>query len=53
VTKNQQDRNREFIRLLACVSAIRRPIPPLLVYKSGIGDLQDSWVSEVDPNSDV
>ena len=32
VTKARQDRSREFISVLVCVSAIRRAILPLLVY---------------------
>ena len=42
VTKNKQDRNREFISLLACVSAIGRAIPLLLIYRSANRDLQDT-----------
>jgi hypothetical protein len=50
VTKNKQDGSREFISLLACVSAIGIAIPPLLVYK-GSGDIMDSWVKGVDEDS--
>ena len=51
VTKNKQDGSREFISLLACVSAIRKAIPPLLIYKGAFGDLQSSWVEDVTENS--
>jgi hypothetical protein len=47
VTKNKQDGNREFISLLACISAIGKAIPPLLIYKGASGDLQSSWVEDV------
>jgi hypothetical protein len=46
VTKNKQDGNREFISLLACVSAIGRAIPPLLIYRGANGELQDTWVQD-------
>jgi len=46
-TKARQDGNREFISILACISAIRRWIPPLLIYKGDSGDLTDTWVDEV------
>ena len=36
-----QDGNREFISLLACVSAIRKKIPATLLYKGESYDLQD------------
>ena len=39
VTKNKQDRNHEFISLLAYILAIRKAIPPLLIYKGASRDL--------------
>jgi hypothetical protein len=53
VTKNKQDGNREFISLLACVSAIGKAIPPLLIYKGASGDLQSSWVEDVTEDSET
>jgi hypothetical protein len=47
VTKSKQDRSREFISVLACVSAIGKWIPPLLLYRGESGDLQDTWVSDL------
>ena len=53
VTKNKQDGSREFISLLACVSAIGKAIPPLLIYKGSSGDLQDTWVTDVKADDGV
>jgi hypothetical protein len=47
VTKSKQDGSREFISILACISAIGKWIPPLLIYKSESGDLISTWVDEV------
>jgi hypothetical protein len=47
ITKAKQDRSREFISVLAYISAIGRWIPPLLVYKGESGDLMSTWVDEV------
>ena len=51
VTKSMQDGSREFISILACISAIGRWIPPLLIYKGDSGDLMSSWVDEVTTDS--
>jgi hypothetical protein len=51
VTKSKQDGNREFISILACISAIGKWIPPLLIYKGESGDLISTWVDEVTINS--
>jgi hypothetical protein len=40
ITKAKQDGSREFISCLACISAIRRWIPLLLIYKGESGDLK-------------
>ena len=37
-----QDGNREFISLLACISAIGTTLPPALIYQGSSNDLQDS-----------
>jgi hypothetical protein len=39
VTKLKQDNSREFISILACVLAIGKAIPPLLLYRGELGDL--------------
>ena len=41
VTKNKQDGSREFVSLLACILAVRKSIPPLLIYKGTSGDLRE------------
>jgi hypothetical protein len=43
-----QDGSREFITILACVSAVGERLPPSLIYKSTSGDLQDTWLDDVD-----
>jgi len=53
VTKNKQDRSREFISLLAYISAVRKSIPPLLIYKGTLGDLREGWVEDITPESGV
>jgi len=51
VNKSKQDGSREFISILACISAIGKWIPPLLVYKGESGDLINTWVDEVTTES--
>jgi hypothetical protein len=51
IKKAKQDGSREFISLLACISAIGRWIPPLLIYKGESGDLMSTWVDEVKTDS--
>ena len=43
-----QDGNREFISLLAAVSAAGEKMSPSLIYQSESGDLQDSWLEDFD-----
>jgi hypothetical protein len=43
-----QDGNREFITLLACVSATGERLPPALIYQSNSGYLQDTWLDDFD-----
>ena len=47
ITSASQDGNREFISLLACISAIRVALPPALLYKGELGDLQDGWLQDL------
>jgi hypothetical protein len=51
ITKAKQDGSREFISILACISAIGRWIPPLLIYKGESGDLMSTWVDDVTTDS--
>ena len=51
VTKAKQDGNREFISILACVSAIGRAISSLFLYRGELGDLQDTWVQDVNTDA--
>ena len=51
ITKSKQDRSREFISVLACINAIGKWIPPLLVYKGESKDLISTWVDEVTTDS--
>ena len=51
--QSTQDGSREFITLIACVSALGIAIPPVLLYKGASGDLQDSWVEKVTEEDDV
>ena len=41
-----QDGSREFISLLACISATGIAIPPALIYQGESGTLQSSWVED-------
>ena len=49
--QSTQDGNREFITLIACVSALDKALPPTLLYKGKSRDLQDTWVEELDKNN--
>jgi hypothetical protein len=49
VTKAKQDGSREFVTCLACVSAVGKWIPPLLIYRGDSKELQDTWVQDVKP----
>ena len=43
-----QDGSREFITLMACVSAIGRRLPPTLLYTIESYDLLDTWVADLE-----
>ena len=51
--QSTQDRNREFITLIACVSAIGKRIPATLLYKGMSRDLQNTWVEELEEQDDL
>jgi hypothetical protein len=43
------DGSREWISIIACVSAIGDRLPPTLIYKGVSGDLQTTWIQDFDP----
>jgi len=53
VRQSAQDGNREFITLIACVSALGIAIPATLLYKGKSRDLQDTWVEELEEQDDL
>jgi hypothetical protein len=46
-TQATHDGNREFITLIACISALGIAIPPVLLYKGTSRDLMDTWVDNL------
>ena len=48
-----QDGNREFISLLACISADGSFLPPALIYKGESYDLRDSWIEDLDKKEEA
>jgi len=48
-----QDGNREFISLLACICADGTAVPPGLIYQGESGDLQDVWLDDFDSSSEL
>jgi hypothetical protein len=42
IKKAKQDGSYKFISILACISAIGRWIPPLLIYKGELSDLMST-----------
>ena len=53
VTKARQDGSRDFISCLACINALRKAIPPALIYSGLSHDLQSSWVQDVKASDSV
>jgi hypothetical protein len=49
----RQDGSREFITLLACISAAGVAVAPTLIYKGASNELQDTWVDEVEEGDDA
>jgi hypothetical protein len=43
-----QDGNREWISIIACISATGIALPPLLIYRSDSGDFQKAWLQDYD-----
>ena len=48
VNSAKQDGSREFISLLASICADGTAPPPTLIYKGDSGDLQDTWVEDIE-----
>ena len=46
------DGNREFITLMACVSAIGKKIPAALIYTGESFDLRNTWVEDLKDEDD-
>jgi len=44
-----QDRNQEWITLIACVCADRTALSPGLIYQAGKAGIQDSWLQDFNP----
>jgi hypothetical protein len=53
ITCASQGGNREFVSLLTCVLAIRVALPPTLLYKGELGDLQDGWLQDLQAKEDT
>jgi hypothetical protein len=47
ITAAAQDGSREFMSLLACISADETCLPPALIYKGDSHDLQSTWVDDL------
>lgn len=45
ITRASQDGSREFISLLACISAFGTALPPALIYK-GDTSLHNTWLED-------
>ena len=50
IIRASQDRNREFITLLACINAIGAVLPLALIYK-GESSLQSLWLEDWIPEN--
>jgi hypothetical protein len=48
-----QDGNREWITILGCICADGIAIPPLIIFQALTGNLQDSWLQDLDTKSDT
>jgi hypothetical protein len=46
ITQASQDGSREFVSLLACVSAAGKVLPPALIYKGASRDIQSTWLED-------
>ena len=48
-----QDGSREFITLIASISAAPAYIPPALIYQGESHDLQDTWLDDFDDSKEL
>lgn len=48
---NIQDGNREWVTLVATICADGTALPPGLIYMAKTGDIQDSWVQDLDADT--
>jgi hypothetical protein len=46
-----QDGSRQWITLLACICADGSYLEPALIYQSGSGSIQDTWLQALDPDT--
>lgn len=53
ITHASQDGSREFISLLACISALGVVLPPALIYRGEARILQDSWFEDFNPDDEA
>ena len=53
ITHASQDGSREFITLLASISATGIALPPALIYQGDSGTLQDTWVKDWTPDQEA
>ena len=53
ITHASQDGSREFITLLASISATGIALPPALIYQGDSGTLQDTWVEDWTPDQEA
>jgi hypothetical protein len=44
-----QDGNRSWITFLACICQDMTPLPPFLIYQGKPGQVQDTWLTDFDP----
>jgi hypothetical protein len=47
ITAVKQDSSKEFINLLASIYIDSIALPPTLIYKEASGDLQDTWLEDI------
>jgi hypothetical protein len=47
-----QDRNREWITILAAICQDSSFLPPSLIYQAVTGNLQDTWLDDFHPKED-
>jgi hypothetical protein len=53
ITAVKQDGSQEFISLLATICTDRTRVPPALIYKSSSGDLQSSWIENLQKSQEA